>query len=153
MRPSEHPAASLGALARCLVLASVACLIQSSSLAAAERATDEEQVQEAQFRGCETAGWCRFRIVSAEPGDEALLRVRPLGVAYQVEQVSHAMAVRDRLNALLSDMIHQSKHIELGAPRQLADGTSSARVTVHGIDVATDPDLRALGARAEGPRR
>src|SRR6266571_3977511 len=35
---------------------------------------------EAQFRGCESAGWCRFWIESPDPSAEALRRVRPDGV-------------------------------------------------------------------------
>jgi len=68
---------------------------------------------EAQFRGCESAGWCRFWIEPMRPSEEPLRRVRPDGVARMPGDDAISIAVRDRLNALLANMIHQSKHIVL----------------------------------------
>ena len=152
MRPNEGANALLLALAQRIAVGTLCCLIQSHVPAGSVSAPDQEQVQEAQFRGCESAGWCRFKVVAGEPGD-ALVRVRPRGVAYPVEQIDHAIGVRDRLNALLSDMIHQAKRIELHGLRRLADGTSSAMITVHGIDVSDDAEIQALGRKAEHRRR
>ena len=95
---------------------------------------------EAQFRGCESAGWCRFWIASPD----ALLRVRPDGVLPTPGDNAIRTAVRDRLNALLASMIHQSKHIVLHDLRELDDGTFAATVTVNGADVASDPILLEL---------
>jgi hypothetical protein len=102
---------------------------------------------EAEFRGCDAAGWCRFRIEAAD----ALVRVRPDGVAQMPDGDATAIAVRDRLNALLSNMIHQAKHIVLHDLRELDDGTFAAGVTVTGVNVAADPtlvELREQAARA-----
>jgi hypothetical protein len=64
-----------------------------------------------------------------------------------------AIAVRDRLNALLSNMIHQAKHIELHDLRKLDDGTFAATVTVNGIDLASDPVLAELRQKASLTKR
>jgi hypothetical protein len=56
-----------------------------------------------------------------------------------------AIAIRDRLNALLASMIHQHKQIELHRLRELGDATFAATVTVNGLNVASDPMLRELG--------
>ena len=95
---------------------------------------------EAQFRGCDSAGWCRFWIESAD----LLLRVRPDGVSPTPGDDAIRIAVRNRLNALLANMIHQSKHIVLHDLRELDDGTFAATVTVNGADVASDPILLEL---------
>ena len=95
---------------------------------------------EAQFRGCESAGWCRFWIASPD----ALLRVRPDGVSPTPGDNAIRTAVRDRLNALLANMIHQSKHIVLHDLRELDDRTFAATVTVNGVDLASDPILLEL---------
>jgi len=55
-----------------------------------------------------------------------------------------SIAVRDRLNALLANMIHQSKHIVLHDVRELDDGTFAATVTVNGANLASDPILLEL---------
>jgi len=52
--------------------------------------------------------------------------------------------MRNRLNALLANMIHQDKHIVLRDLRELDDGTFAAAVTVNGVDVASDPILLEL---------
>ena len=105
---------------------------------------------EAQFRGCESAGWCRFWIEPLDPLAKSLHRVRPDGVPSVPGDNAISVAVRDRLNALLSDMIHQAKHIELHDLRKLDDDTFAATVTVNGTNVASDPivlELRAKVAR------
>ena len=102
---------------------------------------------EAEFRGCESAGWCRFRIESPD----SLVRVRPDGVLQSSDGDATSIAVRNRLNALLSNMIHQAKHIVLHDLNELDDGTFTATVTVTGVNLAVDPilvELREKAARA-----
>ncbi len=102
---------------------------------------------EAEFRGCESAGWCRFRIESPD----SLVRVRPDGVLQSSDGDATSIAVRNRLNALLSNMIHQVKHIVLHDLHELDDGTFTATVTVTGVNLAVDPilvELREKAARA-----
>ena len=102
---------------------------------------------EAEFRGCESAGWCRFRIESPD----SLVRVRPDGVLQSSDGDATSIAVRNRLNALLSNMIHQAKHIVLDDLHELDDGTFTAMVTVTGVNLAVDPilvELREKAARA-----
>lgn len=108
---------------------------------------------EAQFRGCEAAGWCRFRVDPSPPGEETLLRVRPDGLPRFTGTDAAAAAMRDRLNALLASMIHQHKQVRLEALRALDDGTFAAGITVNGADVATDPQLLELQAHSEAPNR
>ena len=55
-----------------------------------------------------------------------------------------AIAVRNRLNSLMSNMIHQYKRIELEDLRKLDDGTYAATVKVNGVDVSEDPTLNDL---------
>jgi len=99
---------------------------------------------EAEFRGCESAGWCRFWIESLDPLAISLYRVRPDGVSGTPGDHAIRIAMRNRLNALLANMIHQDKHIVLRDLRELDDGTFSAAVTVNGVDVASDPILLEL---------
>jgi hypothetical protein len=94
---------------------------------------------DAQFRGCDSAGWCRFRVDPSPPGEESLIRVRPDGVTGF--DGTAAATKRDRLNALLASMIHQHKQIRLESLRTLSDGTFAATVIVNGADVAADPQL------------
>ena len=94
---------------------------------------------EAQFRGCEAAGWCRFWIESPHRSSESLYRVRPDGIVPTRGDDALSIAVRDRLNALLASMIHQHKRIVLHDLRELDDGTYAATVTVNGANVASDP--------------
>ena len=96
---------------------------------------------EAQFRGCDSAGWCRFWIEPLHPSEEPLHRVRPDGVSPMPGGAAISVAVRDRLNALLANMIHQAKRIVLKDLRELDDGPFSATVTVNGANVASDPIL------------
>ncbi|HEX4986098.1 MAG TPA: hypothetical protein VFV71_08535 [Burkholderiales bacterium] len=106
----------------------------------------------AQFRGCDAAGWCRFRVESPDP-TQPLYRVRPDGVPAMHGNDASSIAVRNRLNALMSDFIHQAKHIVLHDLRELGDGTFAASVTVTGIDLASDPVLVELGAKAAATSR
>jgi hypothetical protein len=99
---------------------------------------------EAQFRGCAAAGWCRFWIEPMRASEESVYRVRPDGVVQVPRDDAVSIAVRDRLNALLANMIHQAKHIVLHDLRALDDGTFAAAVTVNGVDLASDPILLEL---------
>ena len=73
-----------------------------------------------------------------------MYRVRPDGVVQVPRDDAVSIAVRDRLNALLANMIHQAKHIVLHDLRALDDGTFAAAVTVNGVDLASDPILLEL---------
>jgi len=105
------------------------------------------------FRGCEATGWCRFWIESADPAAQSLRRVRPDGVVRPHGDDALAVAVRDRLNALLASMIHQHKHILLHDLHELDDGTFAATVTVNGANVASDPMLLELRRHLTGTIR
>ncbi len=108
---------------------------------------------EAQFRGCESAGWCRFWIEPPDPLAESLYLVRPDGVSRMPGDDAVSIAVRDRLNALLASMIHQSKHIVLHDLRALGDGTFAATVTVNEANLASDPILMELREKFTGTNR
>jgi len=118
----------------------------------ASRASHTEPV-EAQFRGCEAAGWCRFWIEPLDPLAQSLHRVRPDGVSRMPGDGAFSIAVRDRLNALLASMIHQHKQIILHDLRELGDGTFAAAVTVNGANLASDPILVELRANVTGMPR
>jgi hypothetical protein len=130
------------ALARVLALVLPACLAQACAAEAPER-----EGEEAQFRGCEAAGWCRFWIAPQ------LLRVRPEGVSRPLHDPETSIALRNRFNALLANMIHQDKHIVLSGLHPLGDGTFAATVTVNGADIALDPTVVDLQQRAGSARR
>ncbi len=98
----------------------------------------------AEFRGCESARTCRFQIESSTPLAESLLVVRPNGVLAGIDTDATATSVRNRLNFLMSNMIHQHKRIELQALRKLDDGAYAATVKVNGIDLSADPILNDL---------
>lgn len=108
---------------------------------------------EAQFRGCEPQGWCRFWIEALDPRAESLVRVRPEGVSWTPGGDTVSIAVRDRLNTLLAGMIHQHKRIVLHDLRGLGEGTYAAMVTVNGMDVASDPVLVELRQARTGASR
>ena len=118
----------------------------------APRASNTEPV-EAQFRGCESAGWCRFWIEPPDPTVASMHRVRPDGVSRMPGDGAVSIAVRDRLNALLASMIHQHKQIILHDLRELGDGTFAAAVTVNGANLASDPILVELRANVTGMPR
>jgi hypothetical protein len=107
----------------------------------------------AEFRGCTSAGWCWFGIESPDRAQEILRRVRPDGVPDTPDDEHLAIALRDRLNALLASMIHQHKRIRLGRMRELDDGSFAATVTVNETDVASDRALLELRRTAPGTVR
>lgn len=67
----------------------------------------------AEFRGGESAYSCRFWIASSPSMVESLFVVRPNGLSIETRGEAIAIAVRNRLNSLLSNMIHQHKRIAL----------------------------------------
>jgi len=107
----------------------------------------------AEFRGCESAGWCRFWIESPDRRSEAMFRVYPNGVARMPAGNATSIAVRDRLNTLLSSMIHQSKRVVLHDLRGVGDGTFAATVTVNEANLASDPALMELQGRGVSTTR
>jgi hypothetical protein len=134
--PALFKTALTGLAAFCVLIAPPVLGAQSGST-----------MQDVQFRGCDTVGWCRFWIDSADSAG-SMIRVRPDGVLRMSGDDALSIAVRNRLNALLSDMIHQAKHIDLNDLRKLEDGTYSATVTVTGVALATDPVLVELREKA-----
>lgn len=130
-----------------------AALLGLMSMSVAARAEQPASPVEAEFRGCESAGWCRFRIDSADPSAAMLYRVLPDGIARIPVENAVSTAMRNRLNALLSNMIHQAKHIVLDDLRRLDDGTFAATVTINGANLATDPMVVDLQEQAAGKTR
>ena len=135
-----------GAVAACLLVAPAS---RAESVTASKNAAQVE----VEFRGCESAGWCRFRIDSPDSSTETTVRVRPDGVLRTSGEDATSIAVRNRLNALLSNMIHQVKHIVLHDLHELDDGTFAAAVTVTGVNLASDPILMELREKAAGTKR
>jgi len=115
--------------------------------------TGHAEPVEAQFRGCESAGWCRFWTEPMRASEESMHRVRPDGVARMSGNDAISIAIRDRLNALLASMIHQNKRIVLHDLRKLDDGTFAATVTVNDANLASDPILLELHAKLTGTIR
>jgi hypothetical protein len=107
----------------------------------------------AEFRGCETAGWCRFWIESLDPVAQSLHHVYPDGVLRAPHDEAVSIAVRDRLNALLASMVHQHKRIVLHDLREAGDGMFLATVTVNEAIVASDPVLLELHGMLTGSAR
>jgi len=105
---------------------------------------DAREAVIALFRGCDDTRTCRFAFVSDSAGQGELFRVLPEGVRWRDADDETARAVRDRLNALLSSMIHQHKRVELHGLRSTQGNHYAARVTVNGEDVAEDAVLRTL---------
>ena len=136
------------------LLAAGVALLGSLSAPATSRAESPlpPAAVEAQFRGCESAGWCRFWIESLDPLAQSHYRVRP-DCILQMHVGVVSVAVRDRLNALLASMIHQHKQIILHNLRELDDGTFAAAVTVNGANLASDPILVELRANVTGMPR
>ncbi|HZP87350.1 MAG TPA: hypothetical protein VFB54_11055 [Burkholderiales bacterium] len=135
--PIELHALVGGALGS-LIIAAVA------AYAPMARCGDAQSALEAQFRGCDLSGGCRFQVERGDPSPPVIYRVVPDGVTHPLHDHATSRAVRDRLNALLASMIHQHKRIDLRGLRVREDGTYAARVTVNGVDVACDPILAAL---------
>jgi hypothetical protein len=101
----------------------------------------------AQFRGCDAVvGWCHFWVEPRETADEPLHRVRPLGIPEMHGNDPISIAVRDRLNALMSSFVHQHKRIVLYDLRRLEDGSFEAEITVNESPLRDDPPLQALAA-------
>ncbi len=98
----------------------------------------------AQYRGCESAGWCRFWIEPRKPLEEPLHRVRLDGLERMRGDDAVSIAMRNRLNALFASFVHQHKRIVLYGLRELEDGTFAATATVNESDVRSDPILREL---------
>lgn len=129
------------------ISALLALLNHSPAVHGAQPATSEVSHPDAvaaEFRGCESARTCRFRIESSTPLTESLHVVRPNGVFAGKTKDATAIALRNRLNSLMSNMIHQYKHIELQDLRKLDDGAYAATVKVNGMDLSTDPILKDL---------
>lgn len=104
----------------------------------------------AQFRGCESAGWCKFQV---EPAiQEPVRRVRPGGIPEMRGNDAVSIAVRDRLNALMSSFVHQHKRIVLYDLRDLGDGTYAAEITVNESALTEDPALQELSSRRRDDR-
>ena len=129
------------------------CLLFAPASRAESAAKSNTGQVEAEFRGCEAAGWCRFWIDSPDSLAESLVRVRPDGVPQSCGGDATSIAVRNRLNALLSNMIHQAKHIVLHDLHELDDGTFAATVTVTGVNLAADPILAELRKKAASATR
>lgn len=108
---------------------------------------------EAEFRGCESARVCRFRATSLEINGEALLRVRPDGEFSDARDEATVVAVRNRLNEVMSNMIHQHKHIELRELRSLGGDLFAATIVVNGMDLRADPVLLELRERGASRAR
>ena len=51
---------------------------------------------EAQYRGCESTGWCRFWIEPRKPFEESVHRVRPEGLGRLRDDDAVSIAMRDR---------------------------------------------------------
>jgi hypothetical protein len=102
----------------------------------------------AEFRGCASAGWCRFWIRSRDPLERGPLRVYPDGVPRTFSDEVAAAAFRDRMNELLASMIHQHKRIVLHGLREA--GAYAAKVTVNEADLASDPVLLELRGQHRG---
>ena len=96
----------------------------------------------AEFRGCESARLCRFWIESPALPTESMLMVRPNGVVIAADATG--IAVRNRFNVLMSNMIHQYKSIELQDMRKLDGATYSATVIVDGVELSADPVVSDL---------
>ena len=98
----------------------------------------------ARFGGCESAGWCRFWLEPYDALQEPVHRVRPGGLPEMRGDDAISIAVRDRLNAMLSSFVHQHKRIVLYDLRELGDGTFAATVTVNESELTSDPVLQEL---------
>jgi hypothetical protein len=118
------------------VLAAMLCLLPPATVRA--------DPVSAQFRGCESAGWCRFWIEPRNPLEDPLHRVRVEGLGRMRGDDAVSIAMRDRLNALLASFVHQHKRIVLHDLRELGDGTFAATVTVNESDLRSDPALQEL---------
>lgn len=126
-----HRARQLSAL----VLLAYAWAIPTSAYAGSAY----EEGLSAQFRGCDVRV-CRFMIAAEDPSRAQRIDVHPRGVVTG-DTPTRALAIRDRLNALLSNMIHQHKRIELFDMNGREDGSFDAMIVVNGENVAHDAIL------------
>jgi hypothetical protein len=138
-----------------LILAAAAVLLSLSAATTVGATSPEVRSGQAgpvaaKFRGCTSAGWCRFSIRSSDPLERGPLRVYPDGVARTFSDEAAATAVRDRMNALLAGMIHQHKRIVLYGLRAVGAGAYAARVTVNDADLASDPVLLEMRGQHRG---
>jgi hypothetical protein len=104
----------------------------------------------AQFRGCDSSGWCRFWIEPRDAREDPVRRVRPLGIPEMRGGDAVSVGVRDRLNALMSSFVHQHKRVVLYRLREAGDGTWTAHITVNEAPLEDDPALQELAARRGG---
>ena len=104
----------------------------------------------AKYRGCESGGWCRFWIESLDPRAQSLFRVYPDGVPRAFGNAAVSIAVRDRLNVLLVNMVHQYKRIVLHNLREVEDGMFAATIIVNEAKLASDPILLELHSKIRG---
>jgi hypothetical protein len=126
------------------VLSALICAPTTLSAASPESLPKYPDAVKAEFRGCESAGWCRFWIELLDPLAKSPYRVYPDGVARSPDDNAVSIAIRDRMNALLANMIHQYKRIVLHDLREVGDGTFEATVTISGSNLALDPMLLEL---------
>lgn len=115
-----------------------------------ETARDATPAAQVAFRGCDDTRSCRFALASSSAIHGELIRVVPDGVGWRDADDATARAVRDRLNALLSSMIHQHKRVQLHGLRSTQGNGHAARITVNGADVADDSVLIGLTRRVVG---
>ncbi len=115
-----------------------------------ETARDATPAAQVAFRGCDDTRSCRFALASSSAIHGELIRVVPDGVGWRDADDATARAVRDRLNALLSSMIHQHKRVQLHGLRSTQGNGYAARITVNGADVADDSVLIGLTRRVVG---
>lgn len=121
----------------------LAALAAAGSLASYAGNLPREPI-DAQFRGCDERV-CRFSIASGDTARTRMIEVVPRGVPQVAGDRARSRAIRDRLNALLSSMIHQHKQVALHGLRARDDATFEATVTVNGADVAADAQLAGEG--------
>ena len=144
----------LKALSKLLLVAGaffvLICEPTTLSAASPESLSKYPDAVKVEFRGCESAGWCRFWIESLDPLAKSPLRVYPDDVARSPGNQAFSIAIRDRLNALLANMVHQHKRIVLHDLRQVEDGIFAATVTVSGLNLALDPTLLELQGKLVG---
>ncbi len=126
------------------------CEPTTLSAASPESLSKYPDAVKAEFRGCESAGWCRFWIELLDPLAKSPHRVYPDGVERSPGDQAVSTAIRDRLNALLANMVHQHKRIVLHELRQVEGGTFVATVTVNGSNLALDPTLLELQGKLVG---
>jgi hypothetical protein len=140
-------------LAALLAAAALLAWVPTPGRAGSEREPGDPPPATAQYRGCDSAGWCRFHIEAPHPLAGWDVRVHPDGVPLPQAGSPTGIELRDRLNALLASMIHQNKRILLTDLRVLGEGRFAASVVVDGLQLATDPFLMEIGRRVGASSR